>query len=362
MKTSSFKMIAVCMTIVLLLPLGIGAQEGISQPPPVAAPLVREGAFSMKLAEALNVGHPSSEAEAESMLGAVGVAPHNGWMADYPVTPDIIGELRDSVGYAAQAKTIPMDKDAALRTLESVQTSVSVSVTPAPAGPPSTSASETSPAETAESAQSYPDQTVINNYYSNEGPPILTYYAPPQDYYSLYGWVPYPFWWGGFWFGGFFILNDFHRHFIGHDGGFFVSNHFNDVRAHRVFRVDPLKRFSGRTFAGIGAPRANSFISTGVKGSPARIFNRDRSFGPRSGTDTLRSQASRTGAVRQPSMSSRSAANPFAANKVYSRPPGGGRILTPRSGGPSGGRTFNAPSRGSSGKSRSGQGGGGKKR
>ncbi len=362
MKTSSFKMIAVCMTIVLLLPLGIGAQEGISQPPPVAAPLVREGAFSMKLAEALNVGHPSSEAEAESMLGAVGVAPHNGWMADYPVTPDIIGELRDSVGYAAQAKTIPMDKDAALRTLESVQSSVSVSVTPAPAGPPSTSASETSPAETAESAQSYPDQTVINNYYSNEGPPIVTYYAPPPDYYSLYGWVPYPFWWGGFWFGGFFILNDFHRHFRDHEGGFFVSNHFNDVRAHRVFRVDPVNRYSGRTFAGIGAPRASNFINTGVKGSSERIFNRDRSFGPRSGTNTLSSQASRTGAVRQPSMSSRNAANPFAASRVYSRPPGGGRILTPRSGGPSGGRTFNAPSRGSSGKSRSGQGGGEKKR
>ena len=360
MKTSSVKVIAVCMTIVLLLPLGIGAQEGISQPPPVAAPLVREGTFAMKLAEALNVGHPSTEVEAESMLGAVGVAPRNGWIADYPVTPDIIGELRDSVGYAAQAKTISMDKDAALSTLESVQTSVSVSVTPAPAGPPSSS--EPPPVAPAESAQNYPDPAVINNYYYNEGPPIMTYYAPPPDYYYLYGWVPYPFWWGGFWFGGFFILNDFHRHFRGHDGGFFVSNHFNDVSSHRVFRVDPVNRLNSRTFAGIGAPRANNFISTGVKGSPERIFNRDRSFGPRSSTTTLRSQASRTGAVRQPSMSSRSAANPFAASRVYSRPPGGGRILMPRSSVPSGGRTFNAPSGGSRGSSRSRQGGGGKKR
>lgn len=358
MKTISLNVIVVCMTIVLLLPLSIGAQEGISQPPPVAAPLVREGSFAMKLAEALNVGHPSSEAEAESMLGAVGVAPHNGWMADYPVTPDIIGELRDAVGYAAQAKTISMEKDIALRTLESVQASLSVSVTPAPAGPPSTSASEISPGETAESAQSYPDQTVINNYYSNEGPPIVTYYAPPPDYYYLYGWVPYPFWWGGFWFGGFFILNDFHRHFRDHDGGFFVSNHFNDVRSHRVFRVDPVKRLSGRTFAGIGAPRAKNFISTGVKGSPERIFNRDR-FGPRSSTNTMRLQSGTTGAVRQPSMSGRRAANPFAASRVYSRPPGGGRTLTPRSGVPSRGRTFSAPSGGSRGSKGSG---GGKKR
>jgi hypothetical protein len=359
MKTMSCKVIAVFVTVVLMLPLGIGAQEGISQPPPVAAPLVREGAFAMKLAEALNVGHPSSEVEAESMLGAVGIAPLNGWMADYPVTPDIIGELRDSVGYAAQAKTISMDKDAALNTLESVQTNVSLSVIPAPAGPPNMPASGIPPAATAEGAQSYPDQTIVNNYYSSEGPPIVTYYAPPPDYYYLYGWVPYPFWWGGFWFGGFFVLNDFHRHFRGHDGGHFVSNHFNDARSHRVYRVDPVSRHSGRTYAGIGAPRSTSFISTGVKGSPERIFNRDRSSGSRSGTGTLRSQESRTTDVRRQSMTGRSGSNPFAASRVYSRPAGGGRTLTPRSGAPSGSRTFSAPSGGSRGISKSGQGGGG---
>ena len=40
---------------------------------------------------------------------------------------------------------------------------------------------------------------------------MVTYYAPPPDYYYLYSWVPYPFWCDEFWFGGFFILNDFHR-------------------------------------------------------------------------------------------------------------------------------------------------------
>jgi hypothetical protein len=354
METSLFKMIVVCMIIVLLLPLGLGVREGACQPPPVAAPLVREGTFAMKLAEALNVGHPSSEVEAESMLGVVGVAPRNGWMADYPVTPDIIGELRDSMGYAAQAKTISVDKDAALRTLESVQANVSISVTPAPAGPPPSS--KPPPGEPAESAETYPDQTVVNNYYDNEGPPIVTYYAPPSDYYYLYAWVPYPFWWGGFWFGGFFILNDFHRHFGGRNGGFFVSNHFNDVVSHRVLRVDPVNRLSGRTFAGIGAPRANNFISTGVKGSSERIFNRDRSFGPRSSTNILRSQAGTTRAVRQPSMSGRRATNPFAANRIYSRPPGGGRTFTSRGSISNRGRTFSAPGGGSRG------GSGGKRR
>src|ERR1700690_2603496 len=92
--------------MVAIMMLGVGVRDAMSQPPPINAPLVREGDFAMKLAEALNVGHPQSESEAENMLGTAGIAPRNGWIADYPVTPDIVGELRDSVGYAAQAKTI----------------------------------------------------------------------------------------------------------------------------------------------------------------------------------------------------------------------------------------------------------------
>jgi len=312
MRKLFFKAIAACMTVVLLLSLGIGVQQGQAQPPPVAAPLVREGTFALKLAESLNVGHPSSEIDAENMLGAAGIAPRNGWIADYPVTPDIIGELRDSIGYAAQAKKISMNKDTALTVLESVQTSVGASVTPAPAGPISNAPAETS-------SEGYPNQTIVNNYYAEQGPPIVTYYAPPSDYYYLYSWVPYPFWWSGFWFGGFFILHDFHRPFRADGHLFFFSNHFNDIRAHRVFRIDPVHRFNGRTFAGIGAPRSNNFINPGVQRAPERIFN-----------------ANRTGAVRQPSTRSFNATNPFHSSRVYSQPPGAGRTFTRRS---SGGRT-----------------------
>ena len=102
---------------------------------------------------------------------------------------------------------------------------------------------------------------------------MVTYYAPPPDYYYLYAWVPYPFWCYGFWFPGFFVLHDFHRVVNVHNRAVFVSNHFNDVSAHRVFRVDPVKRFNGRTFAGIGAPRTGGFVSTGVPRSDRRIFN-----------------------------------------------------------------------------------------
>jgi hypothetical protein len=64
--------------------------DGNTQPPPAAVPLVREGAFALNLA-ALSLDHPTSEVEAESILGTAGIAPSNGWIADYPVTPDIIG-------------------------------------------------------------------------------------------------------------------------------------------------------------------------------------------------------------------------------------------------------------------------------
>jgi hypothetical protein len=348
MRKLSCRAIAVLVAALMSLPLAIGVQEGHTQPPsPVAAPIVREGTFAMKLAEALNVGHPTSEAEAESMLGAVGIAPRNGWIADYPVTPDIVGELRDSVIYAAQANTISMDVDTALKTLESVEASLNVAVAPGPAGPPA--------AYGEGEIEGCPNQTVINDYYVEEGgPPIVTYCAPPPDYYYLYAWVPYPFWWGGFWFGGFFVLHDFHRHFREHGHVFVVSNHFNDVRAHRVFRIDPVNRFSGRTFAGIGAPRSNRFISPGVKGSPERIFNRDRSFAPPSGTRAVRPQGGVTGTVRQPSTRSFKA-NPFPENRVYSRPPGAGRTYTPRSSMPGGGRTSTAPGGGV-------RGGGGERR
>jgi hypothetical protein len=331
------------MAAVMVLLLGIYVQEGRAQPPPVGAPLVREGDFAMKLAEALNVGHPSSEAEAESMLGTAGIAPRNGWIADYPVTPDIIGELRDSVTYAAQAKTISMDQDTALKTLEDVQASVNISVSPGPAGPPETSAEGAT-------GSSYPDQTVINNYYYEQGPPVVTYYAPPPDYYYLYAWVPYPFWWSGFWFGGFFVLHDFHRHFREHGHVYTVTNHFHDANANRVFRIDPEKRFHGRTFAGIGAPRSSNFVNPGVRRAPERIFN--ESPGGR-GRREIRPQGSTTGTIRQPSTRSFRGVNPFPSNRVYSQPPGAGRTFAPRSGAPGGGR---APST-SSGRTRGGGGG-----
>jgi hypothetical protein len=238
-----------------------------SGPPPVGAPLVREGDFAVRLLSALGLGTTDDEVEAETRLGEVGIIPRNGWIADYPVTPDILGELQRSAVDAARLRKIPLSPDDALATVNAVSDEFELSVTPYTGAP----ANGAGP-----SAEGYANPEDVNDYYALEGAPIYTYYTPPPDYYYLYAWVPYPFWCRGFWFPGFFVLHDFHRHFMVRNRVRFVSNHFNDVRTNRVYRVDPVVRFNGRTFAGIGAPRSKNFISTGVPGSAREIFNAPR--------------------------------------------------------------------------------------
>ncbi len=271
MKVVSASIIA--MLIYIVFPLSSGysfaqTDQTISSPPPIEQPMVREGDLAIKLAGALAVGSPSDEVEAETVLGNVGIAPRNGWIADYPVTPDIIGELQKSVRDSASSGKISMSNDEALKKLDEVCSELAVTARPA-SGAKVEVAKPPRP-------DNYPDNAAINNYYNSSGPPIVTYYEPPPDYYYLYSWVPYPFWWFGFWYPGYFILNDFHRvvHIHGRVG--FVSNHFHDIRNHRMFRVDPISRFRGRTYSGIGAMRMRGSISTGVSRSDRRIFNSQR--------------------------------------------------------------------------------------
>jgi len=256
--------------IILVLPIYAIAQTETNRPgsPPISQQLVREGDFAIKLQMTLGIGTSDDEIEAETALGDLGITPKNGWIADYPVTPDILGELRSSLIASANDGKIDLNSEEALKRLESVSAEMNIGVKPHS----TTVSHQTSPEE----AVKYPNPTVINNYYTTEGPPVVTYYAPPRDYYYLYGWVPYPFWWAGFWFPGYFILNDFHRpYFYGHRA-VFISNHFNHISAHRVFRIDPVQRYSGRTYAGIGVINRRAFIPTGISRSEQRVFNSTR--------------------------------------------------------------------------------------
>jgi hypothetical protein len=166
----------------------VNAQRGEAgmQAPPVAQTLIREGDFAKRLAEVLKIGQVKGEAEAESMLATVGIAPKNGWIADYPMTPIVIGEVRNAMVAAVASKNLSIGEDEALRAFEGLTVEFGLAIAPDQyaESPPPTSSEFVPPPE-------------INKYYYDEGPPVVTYYPPPWDYYYLYGWVPYPFWCSG---------------------------------------------------------------------------------------------------------------------------------------------------------------------
>lgn len=229
--------------------------------------LIREGDLAIELAEGLKVGTPKNEAEAEDELSSIGISPRNGWIADYPATPDIIGELQASISVAADSGKLAVGKDAALKTFKEITSGDNLPITPDISG--------SGAAETA--APSYPDTTAINNYYSTEGPPVVTYYAPPPDDAYLYTWVPYPFWWADFWFPGFFVLADFNvsihghgHHHHGHDG--FITNHFHDPATGRIARIDPANRFRGGTQAVVSGGREHPVAAGAGAGRELRGY------------------------------------------------------------------------------------------
>ena len=136
-------------------------------PPPVERSLIREGSFAMKLAEALKIGEVKSEAEAESMLASVGIAPKNGWIADYPLTPTIIGELQNALSASADSGKIALRKDEAIKVFQDLITDIK---------------NQYAVVEPLPSLQPYPEP-----YYS-------PYYYP---YYYPY-FFPYPYYYGGY--------------------------------------------------------------------------------------------------------------------------------------------------------------------
>ncbi len=250
--------------------MGVGANSGESagQPPPIAQTLVREGDFAMKLAEALKLGQAKNEAEAESTLASAGIAPKNGWIADYPVTPDIVGELENAVGTAADSGKLRMEKVEALKAFRTAAVELQL---PIIAEIPNEYTESSSP-----TASQYAEPSAIDNYYETEGPPVVTYYTPPPDYYYLYAWVPRPFWCSGFFFPGFFILHDFHRVAFRHSRPFVITNHIRDPGTGRTFALDPSRRQGGSIFGRKDTLPKTGFNSTEARRGAQSIFERSR--------------------------------------------------------------------------------------
>jgi hypothetical protein len=223
------------MALVLVLAPAMAIAQNYSSggQAPIAQPLVREGTLAVRLVEAFRLGTTTDEVEAENLLLSVGIGPRDGWISDYPVTPDIVSELRESVIDAADAGSLKLGRDEAAFAFDGVLAQYNLMVkTEASAGE-----------AVGEQAPGYPDDTMAEEYYNDYGPPPVTYYDPPVGYEHLYSWVPYPFWGWNAWFPGFFVLADFHRFVFVDKRVCVVSNHFFDKRKHRYSRVDARARF-----------------------------------------------------------------------------------------------------------------------
>jgi hypothetical protein len=262
----------ICLVSLLLILFSKAAYaEPATEAPPLAQTLVREGDFAVKLAEALKLESVSTEAEAESVLAAAGIAPRNGWIANYPMTPDVVGELRGAVEEAAKAERLPMSEAEAVQALQALAAAEGLPVVSVPSG-------GDPGVEPVRGYGPYSDATVVNNYYYNEGPPAVTYYPPPWDYYYMYSWVPYPFRWHTFYFPGFFVLHDFHRVvFVNKHVTKVVSNHAYDPAARRAVAVDPVTR-TGRRGVDVRGTGSTSggFISEDARRGAAAIVERSR--------------------------------------------------------------------------------------
>ncbi|MFZ2447011.1 MAG: hypothetical protein WAW37_11690, partial [Syntrophobacteraceae bacterium] len=258
-----------------------------SSSPPIGQPLVREGDFAVELANSFGLATKADEAAAESALSSLGIIPRNGWIADYPITPDILAEIQDSAQQAAGSGQLGMSGDQAVARVKSVSAALGLPIVVA--------AGESGGLDRVPPREDYYGESAdLQGYYYDTGPPVVTYYPPPLDYGDMYSYVPSPFWWDGIGFGGFFVLNDFnvvvvdkhHRHH--HKGLKTVTNHVKNPDGH-VTKVNAAAR-AGKdrgnvTRAAVRGPGAGAGLRTGngQRGAGSAV-TRDLDRGRRGGT------------------------------------------------------------------------------
>ena len=214
----------------LVMPAMAYAQDA----PPIGQSLVREGDYAVELVKALNINAAQGEADAENALATLGIAPKSGWISDFPVTPDILAQVQKSVGEAVSAGRLSMSWEDAYKALLALNKELGLAITPADEG-----------LQYAEQPDT--DNDTVDTYFSDEGPPVITYYEPPPDYAYLYAWDPYPFWCDGFWFPGYYILTDFnvvivHHHRHHHDGDNDRDDHWSGTKTVTNHVVDPVSK------------------------------------------------------------------------------------------------------------------------
>jgi hypothetical protein len=272
--------------------------------PPVAQTLVPEGAYAIQLLEALKLGFTQDDEQAETQLSKQGIEPKNGWISEYPVTPVVLGELDNAIALASEQGKITLNKNEALKQVSELKTKLGLNigmdanVTPpaqnhttaistiysyidsngskhytddysaippayqsqakivSQSAAPQSNGGPPSPYGTTPAMPTV-DPNALYSYYQNQGPPVLTYYAPPEAYYYLYSWVPYPFWWGGGYYPGFFMLNNFRQQVNFGSHPYFVSHHAGPAR---MFAGNP-GATGGNWYAGNAQTGAKSIMS-----------------------------------------------------------------------------------------------------
>ena len=233
-------LIIVLMAGTFLLPtLAVALNEPLpdEEEQTIAPSLVRQGDFALRLAQSL--GHPAAEDEEGAIraLNALGIHAVDGWTADYPMTPQIVAELRDAVIATAAAGQLNMSLDAAMSAYAELVAEFGL---PPPIDLAPGYAGGGGPANRYVPSC---DGTALGYYYDSFGTPVYTYCRPPPAYLYLYSWVPCGFQWQGRVFTGFFILNHFnripphaHAQHVGHrhrTDGHTGEKHDRDDQSHR---------------------------------------------------------------------------------------------------------------------------------
>lgn len=310
-------MIAILVSF-LLMPVITSAQGGYQSagPPPVKQTLIPEGFFAIKLVDALKLGPVETEVEAETTLTSLGITPRNGWIADYPVTPDVLIELQNAAGMAADSGKLTMYRDEATNVVQGVATDLGLPVVTAGDQGGQTG----SPKDYGEDYGEYSDPSVVDNYYDDEGPPVVTYYPPPPDYDYLYAWVPSPFWSFGFFFPGFFVLNDFDTIIIINKKPVHCTNHVINPKTHRVATINPATRTIGRNVSSTSNLTHRGFNTIQGKNGASAIFN--RSVEKPSTANSSRGVVSRTNTPTAPSRIERpTGTRPETGSSIRSQAP-----------------------------------------
>ena len=312
--------------------------------PPVEQALVPEGVFAVQLAEALKPGPAQDEAKAEELLSGLGIEPKNGWITEYPVTPNVLGDIEKGVATASDQGKIALPKEQALKLFGDVKAKLGLQLNFSPSAPVGvtvkpgnttiyiytdqqgvthyTDAFDSIPKEYRDNVKiiqksSTPDSSIvvedgmaqspgpqymptpnpeaINDYYYDEGPPVVTYYSPPDPYYYLYSWVPYPFWYTSYYFPGFFVLNNFRRHVVFNQQAYFVTHHNGTLAYSRPLGGGPVAGgLPGNPVQHLGVSSAWFATSKAQTGARAIVALNRNSFG-----QTNRAVASQVGTGRQ---------------------------------------------------------------